>query len=68
MHAHSQTLTGYGVYIQVWAHPKNFLDFEFDGLYEWPMDTDSMDSQLDPLTPIGGRGTPLWSKKGNLEG
>ena len=41
-------LTGYGVYIQVWAHPKNFLDFEFDGLYEWPMDTDSMDSQVDP--------------------
>ena len=41
-------LTGYGVYIQAWAHPKNFLDFEFDGLYEWPMDTDSMDSQVDP--------------------
>ena len=27
--------------------PKKFLDFEFDSLYEWPMDTDSMDSQVD---------------------
>ena len=44
-------LTGYGVYIQAWAHPKNFLDFEFDGLYEWPMDTDSMDSQVAPPDP-----------------
>ena len=41
-------LTGYGTYIQAWAHPKNFLDFEFDGLYESPMDTDSMDIQVDP--------------------
>ena len=45
------SLTGYGVYIQAWAYPKNFLDFEFDGLYEWPMDTDSMDSQVAPPDP-----------------
>ena len=35
-------------YLQAWAHPKNFLDFEFYGLYESPMDTDSMDIQVDP--------------------
>ena len=41
-------LTGLGAYIQAWTQPKNFSDFEFGSLYEWPMDTESIDSQFDP--------------------
>ena len=40
-----------GTYPQAWTHPKKFLDSEFDGLYERPIDTDSMDSQVDPPWP-----------------
>ena len=55
-----ELLTGLGAYIQAWTHPKNFLDFEFGGFYEWPMDTESIDSQVDPPGPPRGQGHPFW--------
>ena len=52
-------LTLRGAYIQAWTQRKFFFDFEFDGLYWWPMDTDSMDSQVDPSWPPWGAGAPF---------